>query len=376
MLARSIVAALTLLAGCSDNKTTTMMMPTPDMARGPMDHPPLWRMMHLTAPVQVAPEVWTVVWQGDDAFGAEVVDFLDAMLKSDYWTSSLAEYGIGAGVSKGLIVLPMPAPAVIGDSQLSTLAAQLVANGQVTANDNTQVAFLPPPQTKVTAGGSTGCVDFLGYHSHGNNSASAVAYSVNLHCSDDGDEKLDDVTDTLSHEAAEAASDPVPRSGIVDDSPQQQEIADLCEFGQELPLDIPADATHPAARRYWVQRFYSDKRAADGTIDPCLPLAWDRPYWNVATDPSVITAAPNVTAPLDARLDVFAYGDVGLIKWSASSSGASVDPPGGEAHAGDTIPITVTLSSGLQSGDFVEIDIISESANGGSQLWFSYVQAR
>ena len=82
------------------------------------------------------------------------------------------------------------------------------------------------------------------------------------------------------------------------------------------------------------------------------------------------------SAPIDARLDVFAYGDVGAIKWVASSSGADVNPPAGDAKAGDTIPITVTPQSTLRSGDVIEIDILSESAKGGSQLWMGYIQAR
>jgi hypothetical protein len=139
---------------------------------------------------------------------------------------------------------------------------------------------------------------------------------------------------------------------------------------------VPADATHPTKRRYWLQRLYSDARAADGTIEPCLPMAWDHPYWNVALDPAVVAAAPGSSAPIDARLAVFAYGDVGTIRWRASSGGADVQPPSGTAHAGDTIPITITPLDSLSTGQSVEIDVISESAAGGSQLWIGYVQAR
>jgi hypothetical protein len=122
-----------------------------------------------------------------------------------------------------------------------------------------------------------------------------------------------------------------------------------------------------------VQRLYSDKRAALGNVDPCLPLPWDHPYWNVAMDPSPVMGAAGSSVPIDARLDVFAYGDVGEIHWLASSSGADVNPPEGTAHAGDTIPITITPLNTLQSRQVIEIDILSESATAGSQLWFGYV---
>ncbi|MCU1277140.1 MAG: hypothetical protein JWM53_686 [bacterium] len=375
MLHRSLaLAAVALAAGCGDQSKMNMA-PVPDMARGPLDHPAHWRIGQATMPVQAAPEVWTVVWPGDEAVGAQIVDFLDWMLHSDYWKTAVGEYGVGAGVSKGLIVLPTAAPAVLDDAMLGALATSLVTSGQVTKNDNTEVAFVPPATTVVTAGSDKSCSVFVGYHSHGTNSADGVAYSVNMRCRGEAGEPIDVLTTTISHEVAEAATDPAPRSGYVDVSPGLQEIGDLC-LGQELPIDVPPDAKHGSARRYWVQRQYSDARAADGTLDPCLPLAWDHPYWNVALDPPVssVGSGPGSVQPISARLDVFAYGDVGLIKWIASSS-ADVQPSAGEAHAGDTIDIVITPSAQLRAGQAVEVDIFSESEKAGSQLWFSYVQA-
>jgi hypothetical protein len=377
MLARILAVTLALLAGCSnDNGNSSKDMTPPlDMTRGPLDHPPLWRLSRGTIPVQSAVELYVVVWQGDEAIGAATVDFVDWMLHSSYWTQSLGEYGVGAGVSKGLIVIPSSAPALIGDAQLQTLSAGFITSGQVTRTDNTQIHFLPPQTTKVSSLGTSSCTGFLGYHSR-TGGAQGVAYSVTARCDGVPGEPIDQIADTLSHEAAEAATDVSPGNGIIDISPAHQEVADLCEFGLDAPIDVPPDATHPQARRYWVQRLYSDARAAAGTMDPCLPLPWDHPYWNVAIDPPVIAGAAGSSAPIEARLDVFAYGDVGAIKWVASSSGANVQPPSGEAHAGDTIPITVTPLSTLRSGDVIEIDMISESAKAGSQLWFGYVQAQ
>lgn len=374
MLLRTIAVTLALLAGCSDDNHM-MMPPPPDMARGAMDHPPLWRLSRGNSMPQTAPEIWIVVWPGDELFGAQVVDFVDWMGKSDYW-KVLNEYGVGPAVSKGLIVLPTPAPALIGDAMLQSLSDSLVASGQITPhNANTQVHFLPPTTSKVTSGSSASCDVFLGYHQH-TGGANGIAYSTTARCFGSPGDDLDQVTDTLSHEAAEAATDPSPAFGIIDISPAHQEVADLCEFGLDMPIDVPPDAMHPAMRRYWVQRLYSDARAADGTLEPCLPIPWDHPYWNVAVDPSVILAAPGSVAPIDARLDVFAYGDVGEIRWLASSGGADVQPSSGIAHAGDTIQITIAPAQALRAGEVVEIDLLSESAKGGSQLWFGYLQGR
>ncbi len=372
----STVLLVLLIAGCggSNSNGNADMEAPPDMGRGPTDHPPLWRLTHLDATPQTAPEVWVVVWPGDEALGAQIVDFEDWMLHSDYWMTSMGEYKIGAGTSKGLIVMPTAAPALLGDSQLAGIATTLVMNGQITGNSNTQVAFFPPTTTKVTSGGSASCSAFLGYHSHATNTANAVAYSITARCVGTPGTELDGITDTLSHETAEAATDPLPGSGIIDLSPAHQEVADLCEFGEDLAIDVPPDATHPAARRYWVQRLYSDMLAATGTMDPCLPVPVPRPYWIVALDPPTLIGAPGSAGTIDARLDVFAYGDVGTIQWTASSADADVEPFQGTAMAGDTIPIKVTPFSPLQSGQVIEIDIISESGKAGSQLWFGYVK--
>ena len=381
MRSRSLLVALALVAGCGDGNGSgpADMTVVPDLARGAIDHPPLWRLQHTSsAQVQTAPEVWTVVWQGDEAFGADVADFLDWMLHSDYWKDTMGEYGIGEGKSMGVIVIPSAAPALIGDAMLAGISTMLVSSGQITGNANTQVSFFPPSTSKVSDQGSASCSEFLGYHYHGSNSADAVAYSITARCIGTPGQVLDGVTDTLSHEVAEAATDPIPdnREGIFDASPRQQEVADLCEFGLDMPIDVPPDAMHPAGRRYWVQRLYSDKLAAQGNVDPCLPYPWDHPYWNVAIDPPTILGAAGSSAPITARLDVFAYGDVGEIRWLASSGSADVQPPEGTAHAGDTIPITITPLDTLRSGQVVEIDFISESAKAGSQLWFGYVKVQ
>src|SRR2546421_334429 len=101
MLRASAVLAVlsTCVAACSNGGST--MPPPADMARGPMDHPAQWHIRYGGGPLQPAPEVYTVVWQGSEALGAQLADFVDWMLQSDYWKKSLAEYTIGAGKGKG-----------------------------------------------------------------------------------------------------------------------------------------------------------------------------------------------------------------------------------------------------------------------------------
>lgn len=372
-LAIAAALACSVAAGCGDHAA----MATADMARGPTDHPALWPIKSNGGPVQAAPELTVVVWQGDEALGARLAEFADWMLKSDYWTQSLAEYGIGAGTGKGFVVLPMAPPPTVTDDDLRALVKTLLGSGQVVAGPNTQIAFAPNPSTTISAPEGTGCDSFAGYHDFANTTAGGAAYLVNLRCKGEEGDPFDQVTWVMSHEASEAATDPQPASGFVAarPSPRAYEIADLCNFNSSTSIDVPADATHPP-RRYWVQRLYSAARALDGTKDPCVPLPWDRPYWNVALDPGVIERTTLDVARVDARLDVFAYGDVGTIKWFALSAegNATITPSHGTAHAGDTIPVVITLDS--SAAGVREIDVLSESEKAGAAMWFSYVEVR
>jgi hypothetical protein len=189
-------------------------------------------------------------------------------------------------------------------------------------------------------------------------------------------EPFDSLTQTINHETAEAASDVAPNSGWAIAGPRTYENMDMCAFNQGMPLQRPADATH-AARTYWVQRNYSGVAAKDPTKDPCVPAAFDHPYWNVALDPPQINITPNSSSvTVQARLDVFAYGDVGEIHWFIGSSDANIKavPAQGTSHAGDTIPVSITFPSAA-AGTY-EIDVESASQKAGSQFWFAYVVAQ
>jgi hypothetical protein len=369
MVRFALAAVLAGIVGCGQRSDPAAAA---DMGRAPTEHPALWSIHSNGGAVQAAPEIYTVVWQGSEPLGQQVADFLDWMLQSDYWTGSLAEYGVGAGRSRGVVTIPSPPPAQLSDADLQATVQQLVASGAVPSpGPNTQLTFLIPPATAVRAFGGDGCVVFAGYHQSIAVGAGDVSYSVIMQCEPPVAGDIDEITETLSHEAAEAATDPQPPSGFVAAGPVAQEVADLC-VGAARPIAVPADATH-AARKYWVQRLYSGQVAALGTADPCLPLPWQRPYWNVALDPAVVTAAAALGAHLTARLDVFAYGDVGEIKWFVGSNDGRVTatPSFGVAHAGDTIPVTLEIAEPKR--DVYEVDLFAESQEAGSNLWISYV---
>jgi hypothetical protein len=336
----------------------------PDLAipwRPPSDHP---------MPVQVTNHggaglahisVWTVVWKGDQALGERIDRFHRWMLASEYWTQSLAEYGVGAGTANGVLLLPDAAPPTIDDSAFDGIIDGLRTDHP--SDENTHFAFVVPPTTHVTLmPGWTDCVDFGGYHSE---TRSGATYSVNLQC----DGKFDTLTIVLSHEEAETATDAHPFTqapGWYSDSFFPSEVADLCT-GLDLLLTDDSDG---GGEPYTVERLFSHERAATGVQDPCVP-APSTPYFGAAIDPLVVTITTDMTGAGSAQalVEPFAYGVVGAIDWQIYSyvAGITFTPSNGHSMAGQTIPITVHASSAQPGSNMVVV--LAKDAAGTLNQW-------
>jgi hypothetical protein len=282
------------MAGADMSKVSMDMGPAlPDLAGlPPADHDPT---LHPAAPrlnagtggvansnsTIPAPEIWTAVWAGDEAtIGADVQKFTAWMLTSNYWTTSVKEYGVGAGVAKGVITIPGAAPASIDQTALDALIdSNMGKNGWPTANANTIISVVTNPKTSITSFGQpAGCVQFDGYHSL--SSSGGVPYLINAYCLDASMKPdFSNLTVTISHEAAEASTDwnlsvnsayfPGTKAKIIGGG----ETGDNC-------IAMNASIKSPAGDTYMVQKVFSDANAAAGNKwwcpDPSLP---NDPYW-------------------------------------------------------------------------------------------------
>lgn len=350
--------------------------PPPDLelpSRDPTNHPPLPMMSKHGGPVLKAMAIWTVVWPGEEQLGARTERFHAWMLRSDYWTQSMAQYGVGAGVSKGLIVLPDPAPAQMDVGVFEGLTAALAKQHPVDAN--TVFAFVVPLTTQVTGGGGAGCFSYGGYHTQ---TSGGVPYEVNLQCGGLGTGGFDDLTFVLSHEAAEAATDPRPFSNpgwFSDDYSILGEIGDLCNpLGENLTSGNPPLDGGVADDLYYVARLWSNKNASLGDVDPCVPAPPGAIYFNVGVEPNTgtVTVDKQGRAALQIKFEPYSYGDVGAIHWQVAQGipGVNILPNHGSAHAGDTIPGTITVTPLAQSGTYIFSLSSTAAKTGGNQQWF------
>jgi hypothetical protein len=380
--------ALTLVAfaagsGCSGAPVTVVTPPPPDMAlphRLPTDHGPLWGLATgagVGTMVQPAPEVYVVVWP-NDTYATRIGPFVSWLLGSDFWTGALKEYGVGKGTNMGVITMPSPSPAQLTVADLNTIIKTLTSNGSVPSpNANTNIAFFIPGSTKVTAGGLTSCVDILGFHDYMAGPPDIV-YSVINECVPEDGTVFDTITKAGSHELGEAATDPIPGRGFI--GPQTDtEVGDLCNFAQDISYDVAADAMNPA-RRYTVQRMYSFATAKLNNADPCLPVPYPRPFFNVTTKPAVLplsvpSPAPTTPFTLETLLEPFAYGDVGAIHWAVIGSQFDVQPASGTVMPGDTVRLEITVPGNVPLSNIYEIDIQVESEKAGSNTWPFFIDA-
>lgn len=404
---RSLASLLPLVSllvfGCSSNVKNNatsedmaevpvdMGPPPPDLSfpsRAATDHPPLIQMANNGGPVMKSMEVYTVVWQGDEALGQQVQDFLSWMMSSEYYTGSLGEYGVGAGQAMGVIVIPAAAPATLDDSALSPLIKGYIADKTFpTPNENTVFSFVVPQSTQSTLYGSNGCQDYGGYHAEtrvATGSNQFVPYAINLQCKGfGGDKPFDDLTDVISHEIAETATDGHPYTNpayMADPSlaPLGGEVGDLC-VGLSTTFDVTqnlGDGGVPTAESYFVTRLWSNKAAAAGNADPCVPAPQGKPYFNVAVDPANIMIAAGQT--VTAKIEPYAFGAVGTIKWSFEGQpgqGITISPDHGQGNAGDTFPLTVTAASNAQGGSY-PVYLYVESQKGGVNQWMSAVNVQ
>lgn len=316
-------------------------LPAPD--HDPTQHPPLPRFNSATSKGTItAPEVWTVVWKGDEAVGEQVNKFVDAYLHDDAFTKSLQEYGVGAGTAKGVLVLPDAPPSTIDDSALNALVDNNLGKGAwPAAGDNVIIAFVSNAKTTVTLQGSKSCVDFGGYHQV---SKGGTQYLVDAYCNDPTTMKpdWDELTVTVSHEIGEAASDPSPNiffpsNAAVDSATGLPflgggEVGDMC-------INLNHKLKSAAGDEYLVQRMYSDSAAAAGTADPCLP--GDGPYFgaglygNNPSDLHVVTITRDNTGKGSATIKIEPF---------------AMDPsvgPIGFYVVGSLVPDGVTLSPNI-----------------------------
>ena len=316
------------------------------------------------------PKVYLTYYPGYE-FGTQMQTFAKNVGATGYWSKAVSEYGVGAITYVDTKELTgETAPTDISDKQIETFFATKIAAGAFGTPDTNTIytIFFPRTTTITLAGGGLGgssksCSSFGGYHSDVavdvGGTTSNYAFAVLPTCASFGGmSAIDSLSGSLSHEWAEASTDPFPSTNSGGDSTYSgvdndhviwnvlggAENGDLCAqrgdafFKSEVGFD------------FVVQSCWSNAAAKKGG-DPCAPK-FPGVYFN---------AAPVVSDKVS--LDLSAFG------------GGSVLTKGVKIPKGTSSTIEIDLFSDADTkGPFkvTAVDVIQRFAGGTSSMTFAW----
>lgn len=327
------------------------------------------------APMIAAPKIVTVTWAGDPNADA-LESFGDKLGTSEYWRSTVGEYGISAATSGAAnhVRVSTPPPATMTRDDVEALIVERAPGGSGwPAYDASTIYVLYVPAS----------IDLQPtdpYHSETEVGANAHVPFVVI--SEKASSAIDTLTAVASHEIAEAATNPRVLStgadlGLVDFdkakylgwslSTGDAELGDLCEGKPESVVRGPADFP------VMLQRLWSNKSAAAGH-DPCVP-APSTPYYNVTPiDLETIDVfIDKDTTSTRGRGFRVALGQKKTIKvgffsdaampgpWTITAAEGSYFSP----ESNHRLSITVSKGSG-NNGDYGSIEVTANPSSAGA----------
>lgn len=246
--------------------------------------PALPQVTSVGGPVLTHAKVVPVFFPGD-AWQPKITGFLGKYIPSSHWAEMVGEYGVGAATVSTEVVLADAAPKAIDDTEIQTWLRGQLDGTHVewpAPDDSTLFVLFYPTTTSITLSGSASCKAFGGYHGDAAMpSTQKVAYAVIPRCSASSFSPL---TNTLSHELVEAATDPypnlLPAYAQLDEahmswmlSSSGGEVGDMCEYDPRAPYAVP-DLGGAVIQRSW------SNLQAKAYHDPCVPQLSGATYFN------------------------------------------------------------------------------------------------
>jgi len=190
--------------------------------------------------VEVVPIYWGAAWaSGTNAqLASQLDEFFDFIVTSAYldllreYSTATTQIRYGRRVASARVAGSEPGTVTpsgrqVTDAQIGAALQALIANNTVPATTANTVyfIFLPPNVTSLLGDGSQSCAKFCGYHNHIGGLYYAVIPFANCSgCVFPGD-ILDTLTEVVSHELAEAITDPALNAWW---DPINDEIGDIC----------------------------------------------------------------------------------------------------------------------------------------------------
>jgi hypothetical protein len=361
-------------------------------------------------PVLTAPKIVPIFYT-NDPLQTQVEQYLAALAASAYWPSVTTEYGVGPLSIAPSIVVTDPIPAMTTDPEIIAWLASYLdgthAGWPAIETNDIFMVFYQSATTityETTTSTQTSCVNFGGYHNEGvEGSLDAgglpFVYAVIPRCAQfDTFTGLDAVTDVTSHEAIEAATDPldVTAPAYLTADPDHfvwslgpgGEVGDMCEYEPQSLQRLVGN--------FLVQRIWSNRAALAGG-DPCVPPLAETVYFNAAPDLSELVDVKDEYGysyrTLGARIPVgqsatvmFRFFSAGPTdEWQVYLTDTSVAFHGPQlltftpatltGNNGDVVPVTVTAdATSYMGGAEMMIEAYRPSDQTYINYWFGFVE--
>lgn len=285
-------------AGCNNDATAqppAMMMPTdPGPTTLPTPYTPAYppaapQVLQGTGGVLPTPRVIPMFFSGD-RFQTQLTAFMQAYVAGSASWQVVKEYGVGNGTTAPAVVLTQTPAAALTDMEVQAFLQARVQDNTITVDSQSIAILFYPATVTITNNGSVSCRDFAGYHGVATLPGNArLAYAVIPRC---GLEPVSALTFAISHELAEAATDPVLTAYNDLGDPYSLwalnyggvEIGDLC---QNL-----ADPAFNERNVGVVARLWSNAAAAAFT-NPCLPAAPGPSFFSIPVHTELQTVQLN-----------------------------------------------------------------------------------
>jgi hypothetical protein len=320
---------------------------------------------------------------------ADVQAFGSWLPTSDWFTTAGAEYGVGAGVDAGHVVLAEAAPAFVTLPDVGAFLAARIRNGTLPSStsiesDYLYVLYYPATTAVHISATDAGCAAAGGFHaSYSQAGLYFVFAAIPDNCSSIapglGLDSLEFLEMDASHEIMEGSSDPytVATDGTsVAAGPSAWHMADQNDpwwtIGGEIGDACTSHCVHDGG--FTVQRIWSNRAAAQGG-EPCLPAV--DPHFGVSP---MADAPVTVAAGSSAQVPLVGWSSAPLSAWKvAATSGPFVtsnfEPtvaiqPGQFAN-GTAGTLTVTVPAGTPSGGKGVVFIESVPASAPQGLAFA-----
>ncbi len=348
-------------------------------------------------PVLAHPRIVPILYASDDpTMAGDILQLVSKIGGSTYWAAAMSEYGVGPATAGSTVTITDAPPTSITSDQIVTwLQANLdtaaTTDGGAldgsspwpTPDGNTIYAIFYPAGVTVEMTNPQGppaisCTDFGAYHDEATYVTGSTPFAVIPRCSNYlGHGGMDFIGAALSHEVAEASTDPFVQSNpaysdvdfagsgwqLVVGGP---EVGDLCK------LD-PASFYTPSDIGFLVQRTWSNAGAKAGH-DPCAPAPTGEPYFNSVPDvtgtevfPGYYVAGVVVAPGTSTTVDLHLYSDAPTTgPWTLTATEPTVPqlPP----DPNNQLSFSFDATQG-QNGDVVHLTITRKPAQMGQPTY-------